>query len=106
MKNLGQLMKQAKEMQGRMAELQERLAKTEVEGASGGGMVTAVMNGKGELKRLKIDPALIDADEIEVLEDLIVAACADAKTKVEAVMAEEMQQITGGLPIPPGLNPF
>ncbi len=106
MKNLGQLMKQAKEMQGRMAELQERLAQTEVEGAAGGGMVTATMNGKSELKRLKIDPSLISADEAEVLEDLIVAACADAKAKVEAALAEEMQQITGGLPLPPGLNPF
>ncbi len=106
MKNLGQLMKQAKEMQTRMAELQQRLAETEVEGAAGGGMVTAAMNGKGELKRLKIDPSLVDADEVEMLEDLIVAACADAKGKVEAKLAEEMQQITGGLPLPPGMNLF
>ncbi len=106
MKNLGQLLKQAQSMQTKMAELQAQLASIEVEGAAGGGMVTTVMTGKGELKRIKIDPALADPNEIEVLEDLIVAACADAKGKAEANTAEEMKKLTGGLPLPPGLMPF
>ncbi|MDP6351450.1 MAG: YbaB/EbfC family nucleoid-associated protein [Alphaproteobacteria bacterium] len=106
MKNLGQLLKQAQSMQTKMAELQAQLARAEVEGAAGGGMVTTVMNGKGELKRIKIDPSLADPNEIEVLEDLIVAACADAKGKAEASTAEEMKKLTGGLSLPPGLAPF
>ena len=107
MKNLGQLMKQAQEMQTRMQEMQQTLAAIELEGSSGGGMVTATVNGKGELKRLKIDPALADPKEIEVLEDLVVAAFGDAKSKVEARAAEEMQKVTGGLSLPPGLKlPF
>ena len=106
MKNIGQLMKQAQQMQAQVAGLQETLAATEVEGISGGGVVKATMNGKGELKRLKLDPSLIDPAEIEVLEDLIVAACADAKAKAEALMAQEMQKITGGLQLPPGLKLF
>ncbi len=106
MKNLGNLMKQAQQMQARMEEVQEKLAEAEIEGSSGGGLVSAVMNGKGELKRLKIDPSLADADQMEMLEDLVVAACADARAKAEAHAAEEMQKITGGLPLPPGLTPF
>jgi len=107
MKNLGQLMKQAQEMQSRMQELQQKLAELELEGASGGGLVKVTVNGKGEMRRIKIDPALADAKEIEVLEDLVVAAFNDAKAKVEARLAEEMQRLTGGLPLPPGLKlPF
>ena len=107
MKNLGQLMKQAQSMQTKMAEMQQKLADTEVSGAAAGGMVTLTMNGKGEMKRLKIDPSLIKVDEAEILEDLIVAAHADAKAKVEAKMAEEMQDVTGGLQLPPGFKlPF
>ena len=106
MKNLGQLMKQAQQMQARVAELQETLSATTLEGVSGGGLVKATMNGKGELRRIKLDPSLIDPAEIEVIEDLIVAACADAKGKADARMAEEMQKITGGLPLPPGLKLF
>ncbi|MGH6946535.1 MAG: YbaB/EbfC family nucleoid-associated protein [Kiloniellales bacterium] len=107
MKNLGQMMRQAQEMQAKMNELQERLAAAEVEGASGGGLVCAVLNGRGELKSLKIDPALVDPQEIEVLEDLVVAAVNDAKSKVEAKMAEEMRKLTGGLELPPGFKlPF
>ena len=87
MKNLGQMMKQAQEMQAKMAEMQQRLADTEVEGASGGGMVRVVLNGKGEMRSVKIDPALVDPGDVEVLEDLIVAAAGDAKSKVEAEVA-------------------
>lgn len=104
MKNLGQMMKQAQQMQQKMAELQEDLAGAEVSGVSGGGMVQVTMNGKGEMRRIKIDPSLVDADEVEVLEDLIVAAAGDAKAKVEAHVAERMREITGGLNLPPGLN--
>jgi DNA-binding YbaB/EbfC family protein len=107
MKNLGQLMKQAQEMQSRMQEMQARLATVEIEGTSGGGLVRATVNGKGELKRLKIDPSLAVPQEIEVLEDLVTAAVGDAKAKVEALAAEEMQKLTGGLSLPPGLKlPF
>ena len=104
--NLGNLLKQAQAMQGRIEEMQQKLADIEVEGGAGGGLVVAVMNGKGELKRLRIDPSLARADEVEVLEDLVVAACAEAKAKVEALAAEEMQKVTGGLPLPPGLKLF
>jgi len=107
MKNLGQLMKQAQEMQSRMQELQQKLGELELEGASGGGLVKVAVSGKGEMRRIKIDPSLADAKEIEVLEDLIVAAFNDAKAKIEARVAEEMQRLTGGLPLPPGLKlPF
>ena len=107
MKNLGQLMKQAQEMQSRMQAMQEKLAELELEGAAGGGMVKVTINGRSEVRRVKIDPSLADPKEVEVLEDLIVAACNDAKTKVEARVAEEMQKLTGGLPLPPGLKlPF
>jgi DNA-binding YbaB/EbfC family protein len=107
MKNLGQMMKQAQAMQERMAEMQAGLERVEISGQSGGGMVTATLTGKGELKKLKVDPSLIDPAEAEVLEDLIVAAHADAKAKVEAHIAAEMAKLTGGLNLPPGLKlPF
>lgn len=107
MKNLGNLMKQAQQMQSRMAELQARLAEIDVGGAAGGGMVQVTVNGKGEMRRVRIDPALLKPEDVEVLEDLIVAASNDAKAKVEAMMAEEMQKLTGGLNLPPGMKlPF
>jgi DNA-binding YbaB/EbfC family protein len=107
MKNLGNLMKQAQQMQTRMAELQARLAEIDVGGAAGGGMVQVTVNGKGEMRRVRIDPALLKPEDVEVLEDLIVAASNDAKAKVEAMMAEEMQKLTGGLNLPPGMKlPF
>jgi DNA-binding YbaB/EbfC family protein len=107
MKNLGNLMKQAQQMQARMGELQARLAETEVSGASGGGMVQVTVNGKGDVRRVKIDPSLAKPEDVEVLEDLVVAACNDAKGKAEAMMTEEMQKLTGGLNLPPGLKlPF
>jgi DNA-binding YbaB/EbfC family protein len=107
MKNLGQLMKQAQQMQGKMAEMQAALEAAEVTGGAGGGMVEVTMNGKGSLRRLKIDPSLVNPGEVEVLEDLILAAVNDAKGKVEAFMAEEMAKVTGGLELPAGLKlPF
>jgi len=104
MKNLGQMMKQAQQMQAKMQELQDRLAGMQLTGSAGGGMVTVTLNGKGEARRVKIDPSLFNADDSEVVEDLIVAAFADAKGKLETMVAEEMSKLTGGLSLPPGFN--
>ena len=87
MKNLGNMLKEAQKLQSRMAEMQQKLAETEMSGAAGGGMVTVTLNGKGEMRKIKIDPSLADPDEIEILEDLIVAACNDAKAKIERLHA-------------------
>ena len=107
MKNLSGLMKQASQMQARMQEMQSKLEALEIEGQSGGGMVTATLSGKSELKRIKIDPKLLDPAEAEMLEDLIVAAHADAKKKLDAAAADEMGKLTGGLDLPAGLKlPF
>lgn len=107
MKNLGNLMKQAQQMQSKMAEMQAKLGEMEVTGASGGGMLKVTLNGKFELKGIKIDPSLVTPDDVEVLEDLIVAAFNDAKGKAEAAMQEEMQKVTGGLNLPAGMKlPF
>ena len=107
MKNLGQMMKQAQEMQAKMNEVQESLAQVEITGAAGGGMVEVTLNGKGEMRSLTVDPSLMTLAEREVLEDLIVAAHNDAKVKVERHVAEEMSKLTGGLKLPPGMKlPF
>lgn len=107
MKNLGQMLKQAQAMQSKMTEMQEKLAAVEVTGASGGGMVKVTLNGKNEMRGVKIDPSLIDPTDPGMLEDLIVAAFNDAKGKVDSFMAEEMAKITGGLQLPPGVKlPF
>jgi DNA-binding YbaB/EbfC family protein len=107
MKNLSNMMKEAQKIQGRMAELQQKLAETEMDGQSGAGLVTVTLNGKGEMRRIKIDPSLADPNEMEILEDLIVAAANDAKSKIEEMMQGEMQKLTGGLPLPPGFKmPF
>ncbi len=107
MENIGQIMKQAQQMQTKMAELPEQLAGLEVSGSAGGGMVQVTMSGKGELRGVKIDPSLANPDDVEVLEDLIMAAANDAKSKVEARVQEEMQKLTGGLQLPPGMQlPF
>ena len=107
MNNLGQMMKQAQELQAKMAKLQEQLARIEVTGASAGGMVQVTLNGKAEARKVVIDPSLVEGGEAEVLEDLIVAAFNDAKAKVEAQMAEKMAELTGGMQLPPGLTlPF
>jgi nucleoid-associated protein EbfC len=107
MKNLGNLMKQAQQMQAKMGEMQAKMSELEVTGASGGGMLKVVLNGKYELKSIKIDKALVDPEDVEVLEDLIVAAFNDAKTKAETAMQEEMAKVTGGLNLPAGMKlPF
>jgi hypothetical protein len=105
LKNLGNMLKQAQQMQSKMAEMQAKLEASEVDGQSGGGMVKVRLTGKGDLRRVTIDPSMMD--DREVLEDLIVAAHADAKQKVEAMMGEEMQKATAGMSLPPGLKlPF
>jgi nucleoid-associated protein EbfC len=107
MKNLAQLMKQAQAMQEKMAELQASLEALEMTGDAGGGLVTVTLNGKGALRKVKIDKSLADPEEIEVLEDLIVAAFNDAREKVSARAEAEMQKLTGGLSLPGGLKlPF
>jgi DNA-binding YbaB/EbfC family protein len=105
--NIGQMMRQVQDIQAKMAQMQERLAAMEATGQSGGGMVQATLNGKGEMKKMKIDPKLADPAEIEVLEDLIVAACYDAKAKMDAEVAAETEKAMGGLQLPPGMKlPF
>ncbi|MGE5502883.1 MAG: YbaB/EbfC family nucleoid-associated protein [Actinomycetota bacterium] len=107
MKNLGNLMKQAQQMQAKMAEMQEKLKEMEVTGAAGGGMLQVTLNGRFEVKKVKIDKGLVDPEDVEVLEDLVVAAFNDAKAKVETAMQDEMGKITGGLNLPPGFKlPF
>ena len=107
MKNLAGLMKQASQMQSKMEEMQARLQTIELVGEAGAGLVRVTMNGKGELRGIKIDPKIVDPADSEVLEDLIMAAHRDAKAKIDAAMAAEMQQVTGGLNLPPGFKlPF
>lgn len=105
--DLNEIMKQAQGLQAKMQSLQERIAAIEVEGAAGGGMVRVTMNGKGYARAVKIEPALLKPDDVEVLEDLIAAAINDAKAKFEAKSQEEMKAATAGLPLPPGMKlPF
>lgn len=107
MKNLADIMKQVSSMQSRMGDMQAKLESLVITGHSGGGLVQVTMNGKAALQSVTIDPSLMKADEREILEDLLVAAHADAKSKVEAAAAEEMKAVTGGLPLPPGMKlPF
>lgn len=107
MKNLGNMLKQAQELQSKMADMQAKLSDVELNGSAGGGMVTVTLNGKGEMRRVKIDRTLAAPDEVEVLEDLVVAAFNDAKAKVETHVQEEMGKLTGGLNLPAGLKlPF
>ncbi|MGH2341859.1 YbaB/EbfC family nucleoid-associated protein [Segnochrobactraceae bacterium EtOH-i3] len=101
------MMTKAKEMQAKMAELQGELGTIETEGTSGAGLVTLTLNGKGEMKSLKIDPSLAKADEIGILEDLILAAHADARLKTEAKLAERTQEMMAGMGLPAGMKlPF
>jgi hypothetical protein len=100
------LMKQAAEFKSKMEAMQAELDRIEVEGAAGGGMVTVTLSGKGDLRHTRIDDSLFKPDQKEIVEDLIVAAHADAKRKLEAMLAEKMQALTGGLPLPPGLKLF
>ncbi|MEW5423657.1 YbaB/EbfC family nucleoid-associated protein [Amorphus sp. 3PC139-8] len=99
------MMKAAKELQSKMGDLQEEMSAVEAEGTSGGGLVTVRVNGKQELLGVKIDTSLMNPDETEILEDLIVAAHADAKTKVDAAVQEKTQELMSGLGLPPGMIP-
>jgi DNA-binding YbaB/EbfC family protein len=104
MKNIGDLMKQAQQLQARFQEAQEKVNAIEAEGQSGGGMVRVTLNGKGMAKAVRIDPSLIDPKDAGMLEDLVLAAMNDARTKVDALMADEMSKVTGGIPLPPGFK--
>jgi DNA-binding YbaB/EbfC family protein len=107
MKNLGNMLKEAQKLQSRMTEMQQKLAEMEMTGTAGGGLVNVTLNGRGEMRKIKIDPSLADPNEMEILEDLVVAACNDAKAKTEAHLQDEMGKLTGGLPLPPGFKlPF
>jgi DNA-binding YbaB/EbfC family protein len=106
MKDLMGVMKQAQQLQAQMQKMQEQLAAMEIDGQAGAGLVKVTLNGKGEMRRLNIDPSLMKAEEREILEDLVVAACQDAKSKVEAAVQTKMQEMAGGLPLPPGLKLF
>jgi DNA-binding YbaB/EbfC family protein len=107
MKDLMGMMKAAQEMKGRMEEFQNKVAEMTIEGRSGGGLVTVTLTGKGEMRGLKIDPSLFKEDDVSVLEDLILAAHNDAKSKAETEMNAKMQEMTAGLPLPPGMKfPF
>lgn len=107
MRDIMGMMGKVKEMQAKMEKMQAEIAALEVDGTSGGGLVTVRLDGKGTLKSLKIDPSLFKEDDVEILEDLIVAAHKDAKDKAEAVQVEKTAELTAGLPIPPGMKlPF
>jgi nucleoid-associated protein EbfC len=100
------MMKQAAQLQTKMQEMQAELDSITVEGAAGGGLVTVTLNAKGDLKGVRIDPSLVRPEEKEIVEDLIVAAHADARRKAEAVLQDKMKGLTGGLPLPPGMKLF
>ncbi|GLK79499.1 YbaB/EbfC family nucleoid-associated protein [Methylopila turkensis] len=106
MRDIMGMMAKAKELQQKMQEAQGELDQVTVEGASGGGLVAVTLSAKGDLRGLKIDPSLLKPEDVEILEDLIVAAHADARTKAEAAVQEKMQGLTAGLPIPPGMKLF
>jgi len=107
MKDIMGVMKQAKDLQDRMQRLQEEVAALTIEGSAGGGLIKVAVNGKSDMKSLKIDPSLLKPDEAEILEDLIVAAINDARGKAEQKLAEKMRELTGGLSLPPGMKlPF
>lgn len=107
MRDIMGMMGKVKEMQEKMGALQEEIAALEVEGTAGGGLVTIRLNGKGHMLGMKVDPSLFREEEIEVLEDLIVAAHNDAKGKAEAETQKKTEALTAGLPLPPGMKlPF
>ncbi|HQT46087.1 MAG: YbaB/EbfC family nucleoid-associated protein [Acidocella sp. 20-63-7] len=107
MKNMVGLMKQAQQMQQKMAEMQAKLDAAEIEGVAGAGLVRVTLTGKGALRSVKIDPKLADPAETEMLEDLILAAHADAKGKIDTLAEAEMKNATGGISLPPGMKlPF
>jgi DNA-binding YbaB/EbfC family protein len=105
-KNLMDMMKQAKQLQEKMGEMQTAVEAVSQTGSAGGGLVSITLNGKGALGEIKIDPSLLKESEIEILEDLIVAAHADAKAKIETMLQSKMEELAGGLQLPPGLKLF
>ena len=98
------MMKQAAQLQSKMQALQAELDTITVDGTAGGGMVTVTLTAKGDLKSVKIDDSMMKPGEAEIVEDLLVAAHAEARKRAEAVLQEKMQSVTGGLPLPPGLG--
>lgn len=106
MKNMNQLFKQAQQMQQKMQEIQEKSESITQDGSAGGGMVVATVNGKGQLLRINIDPSIVNKEDIEMLEDLIIASFNDAKSKVDENMSKEMASVTGGINIPGFKMPF
>lgn len=106
MKDLMKLMAQAGQIQQKMQKMQEELAALEVEGQSGAGLVKVTLNGKFEMRSVRIDPSLMKPGEAEIVEDLVLAAHQDARAKAEAEMQSRMQEVTGGLPLPPGMKLF
>jgi DNA-binding YbaB/EbfC family protein len=107
MKDMFGMMKQAKELQSRMQAMQDEIAALTIDGSAGGGLVKVTVNGKSEVKSLSIDPSLVKPGEVEILEDLVVAALGDARAKAEAALADKMREVTGGLSLPPGMKlPF
>lgn len=104
MKDFMKMMSQARELQSKMAEMQAEIEQMTRDGTAGAGLVTVTLNGKGEMRSLSVDPSLMKADEKEILEDLIVAAHADAKVKMEEALQDKMKDLTGGLPLPPGMK--
>jgi nucleoid-associated protein EbfC len=107
MKDLMGMMKKAQELQARMGEMQEQMQATEVVGQSGGGLVKVTLNGKGDMRAVSVDPSLIADGDGEIIEDLIMAAHAEARAKAEQAMSEKMQEMTAGMPLPPGMKlPF
>jgi len=107
MKDMFGMMKQAKELQSRMQAMQDEIAALTIDGSAGGGLVKVTVNGKSEVKSLSIDPSLVKPEEVEILEDLIVAALGDARAKAEAALSDKMREVTGGLSLPPGMKlPF
>jgi len=107
MVNISNMMKQAQQLQKKMTDAQEQLSSIEVEGISGGGLVKVIATAKGEIKRIILDDSVMKTEEKEITEDLIVAAINDAKQKGESATQEKMKEITGGLPLPPGIKlPF
>jgi DNA-binding YbaB/EbfC family protein len=103
MKNFNSMMKQAQAMQAKMAKMQEELAEMELEATAGGGMVTVRVNGKQEILGIKINPEVVNPEEVDVLEDLIMAALTEAREKAGKAMESAMSKVTGGLGLPPGL---
>lgn len=107
MTNIMQMLKQAQDMQGKMAAMQEKLAQTEVSGMAGDQLVQVVMTGKGEVRKLKIAPVLVDPTAVDMLEDMIITALRDARAKADALIAGETEKAMGGIKLPPGVKlPF